>query len=63
MTSTVTQFRPTVRPLLIGIGAFVVAVVLAIVLAVSAWTSGSNVDKGNPSPPATVWMCDGPGPC
>ena len=48
MTSTVTQFRPTVRPLLIGLGAFVVAVVLTIVLAVSAWTSGGGVEEDNP---------------
>ena len=42
MTGTLTHPRTTPRPFLIVIAAFLAAVVVALVLAISAWTSGGG---------------------
>ena len=64
MTGTLTHPRTTLRPFLIVIAAFLAAVVVALVLAISAWTSGSGGGTElNPSPPVTGGMCTRSGPC
>ena len=64
MTSTLTHPRPTVRPFLIVAAAFVLAMVVALVLAISAWTSvGGGGTKVNPSRPVTEFLCGHHGPC
>lgn len=64
MTGAMTHSRPIVRPFLIIVAAFVAAMVVVLVLAISAWTSGSGSRTTvNPSPAAADWQCPRTGPC
>jgi hypothetical protein len=57
--------KSTVKPFYVVAAALVAALVLVIVLAISAWAGSDRGSKSNPAPAAsgTAGMCSRTGPC